>query len=165
MNQRSTIALLQNLYFSESKPAELRPIDLALLTYLVLRQTEDHFIFDSQLTLADRLGCKRDAIADSVKRLEGLGWIVVQRPWQFSTKTKRKTRVIGKTVDDRAKRSKPSRDAVDMARLAQQAGTARPRLLVVSDDASFSEAFSAIANTFPGHDKGAKPLKAVVSTR
>ena len=73
MNQRSTIALLQNLYFSESKPAELRPIDLALLTYLVLRQTEDHFIFDSQLTLADRLGCKRDAIADSVKRLEGLG--------------------------------------------------------------------------------------------
>jgi hypothetical protein len=55
MNQKSTITLLQSLYSSESKPPELRPVDVALLTYLVLRQTEDHFVYDSQLTLANRL--------------------------------------------------------------------------------------------------------------
>jgi hypothetical protein len=127
MNQKNTITTLHDLYFSENKPADLKPIDLALLTYLVLRQTEDHFIHDSQLTLANRLGCKSDAIAGSVKRLEGPGWVVVERPWQFSAKTKKKTRVIGRTVGlainwdklpkpgDRAKRSKPSPDAVNMA--------------------------------------------------
>lgn len=127
MNQSNTITTLHNLFFSESKPAELKPIDLALLVYLILRQSADHFIYDSQLTLAIRLGCSRDAIADSISRLEKIKWLIVERPWQFSAKTKRKTRVIGRTVglainldklpsaDDRAKRSKPSRDAVHMA--------------------------------------------------
>ena len=64
----------------------------------ILRQTEDHFISDSQLTLANRLGCERKAIAESIKRLNDLGWIVSKAQWQWSEKTKRKTRSIGKTV-------------------------------------------------------------------
>jgi hypothetical protein len=40
MNQRQIVGMLQNLLFSENKAAELRPIDIALLTYLILRQTD-----------------------------------------------------------------------------------------------------------------------------
>lgn len=124
---RHTVALLQNLFFSENKPAELRPLDLALLTYLILRQTEDHSIFDSKLTLANRLGCERKAIADSIKRLNRLGWIVSRAPLQWSPNTKRRTRSIGKTVAlslnlaklpksaDKAKHSQPSPEAVTLA--------------------------------------------------
>ncbi len=127
MNQSSIITTLQNLFFSESKPAELRPVDIALLTYLILRQTEDHYIFDSQLTLANRLGCERRAIADSIKRLANLEWIVTKNPWQYSDKTKRKTRFAGATIglsvnpaklpqmDDRTKHALPSAEAKSLA--------------------------------------------------
>src|ERR1039457_5278855 len=94
---RKIVARLENLLFSENKPPELRPVDIALLTYLIVRQTEDHFINDGQLTLASRLGCKRKAIADSIKRLNGLGWITSKAHWQWSDKTKRKTKSIGTT--------------------------------------------------------------------
>jgi hypothetical protein len=121
------VAQLQNLYFNEKKPAELRPVDLALLTYLILRQTEDHFITDSQLTLAQRLGCERRTIADSISRLSEIGWIVSRAPYQWSRTTKRKTRRIGGTIGlsinldklpkarDRAKHAVPSQDAIDIA--------------------------------------------------
>lgn len=123
MNQKSTITVLQNLFFSEGKPAELRPVDVALLTYLILRQTEDHYIFDSQLTLANRLGCERKTIGDSIKRLAALEWILIKNPFQWSDKTKRKTRFAGATIglsvnlaklpqlDDRVKHSQPSAEA------------------------------------------------------
>lgn len=127
-NQKAHIvARLQNLYFSENKPTELTPLDILLLTYLILRQTEDHFVYDSQLTLAERLGCERKAVAKSIKRLSGLGWIVSKASWQWSEKTKRKTRSIGKTValsvnldklpqaKDKTKRSPPSPEAVSLA--------------------------------------------------
>lgn len=127
MNQNETVKLLQNLLFSENKPEQLRPLDIALLTYLIVRQTEDHFIHDSQLTLANRLGCERKAIADSIKRLDALGWIVSKKSWQWNEKTQRKTRSIGKTVAlsvnvaklpqalDRSKHSGPSPEAVRLA--------------------------------------------------
>jgi hypothetical protein len=70
MNHKSTITMLQNLFFSETKPAELKPVDLSLLTYLILRRAEDHYIHDSQLTLANRLGCERQAIRDGIGRLD-----------------------------------------------------------------------------------------------
>jgi len=125
MNHKLTITLLQNLHFSEDKPDALKPIDLSLLTYLILRQTEDHFIYDSQLTLAERLGCKRDAIAASIEPLEALGWIVCMRPFDWNPKTRRKTRTIGGTVGagrqpgkiakERFKHSQPSPDALELA--------------------------------------------------
>ena len=102
-------------------------MDLALLAYLLLRQTEDHFINDSQLTLAQRLGCERRTIADSIKRLSELGWIVNKPSYQWNEKTQRKTRSIGKTAGlainleklpkpvDKAKHASPSRDAVNLA--------------------------------------------------
>lgn len=122
------VADLQNLFFSENKPPQLRPVDIALLTYLILRQTEDHFIFDSHLTLANRLGCERRTIADSIKRLSGMGWIKTEEPWQWNENTKRKTRSIGKTVglsvnmaelpqtEDKTKHSGPSPCAIDLAK-------------------------------------------------
>lgn len=127
MNHKNTIITLQDLLFSENKPDELKPVDIALITYLLLRQTEDHFIFDSQLTLANRLGCERKTIGDSVKRLEALKWITTNEPWQWNPTTKRKTRRMGSTVGlavnldklpqamDRTKHSKPSPEAVRLA--------------------------------------------------
>lgn len=127
MNQKETVKVLQNLLFSEPKPAKLRPVDIALISYLILRQTEDHYIFDSHLTLADRLGCERRTIADSITRLSAMGWITTRKPCQWNEKTKRKTRAIGKTVGlsvvldklpqagDKPKRSRPSPEAVSLA--------------------------------------------------
>ena len=127
MNDTNTISILQNLFFSENKHADLKPIDLSLLSYLILRQSEDHFVYDSQLTMANRLGCERKAIGESIKRLDALGWITTKEPWQWNEKTKKKTRRMGATVglvvnlgklpqaDDRAKHSRPSPDAVKLA--------------------------------------------------
>ena len=127
MNHKTTIERLQNLFFSENKPAGLKPIDLSLLVYLLLRQSEDHFVYDSQLTLANRLGCERKAIGDSIKRLDALGWITTKEPWQWNEKTKKKTRRMGATVglavnlgklptsEDKARHSRPSPDAVKLA--------------------------------------------------
>lgn len=118
---------LRNLYFSESKPEELQPIDVALLTYLLLRETEDHFITDSQETLAARLGCERGAIRRSLDRLEKLRWVTVKKSFDWNDKTRRKTRGIfgssGLSVNleklpklaDRATRNEPSPDAIDLA--------------------------------------------------
>lgn len=118
---------LRDLYFAESKPDELNPGDMALLTYLMLRESEDYFCRDSQETLAARLGCERGAIKRSIDRLEKLGWLSVQRQFDWNEKTRRKTRGIfassGLSVNmerlptsaDRATRNKPSTDAIDLA--------------------------------------------------
>jgi hypothetical protein len=122
------VTRLQNLYFSENKPPQLRPVDIALVSYLVHRQTEDHYIFDSYLTLADRLGCERRTIADSVTRLSAMGWITTRKAWQWNETTKQKTRTIGKTTGlsvvldklpqakDKAKHSPPSQYAINLAK-------------------------------------------------
>jgi hypothetical protein len=130
----SMLSTLQNLYFSENKPAELTPLDIALTSYLILRQTEDHFIFDSQDTLATRLGCERKSIARSLHRLEGFKWITIKRRTEFNPVTKR--RGIDKTAgisinlhtlpQDRAKRTAPSPTALafaeDYVQALRQAG-------------------------------------------
>ena len=85
---------LYDLYFSEKKPAELLPIDLALLSYLILRQTETHFIHDSQDTLAVRLACNRKTISRAIERLEQLKLISVKRDFEWNPKTHRKTRTM-----------------------------------------------------------------------
>jgi DNA-binding MarR family transcriptional regulator len=77
---------LRSLYFAESKPKKLTPTDLALLTYLLLRETEDHFIYDSQETLGARLGCDRRTVSASIKRLKKLGWVTVEQKWDWNPK-------------------------------------------------------------------------------
>jgi len=119
-----TLTTLHNLYFSESKPEELQPLDLALTTYLVLRQTDDHFIYDSQDTLAERLGCERKAVARSIDRLVQAGWITTKQPLHFNEKTKRTTRALARTVGL----------AVDPDRLPQYEDRAT-RPSVISDNA------------------------------
>lgn len=126
--QANTLTILHNLYFSENKPETLQPLDLALATYLLLRQTEDHFIWDSQDTLATRLGCDRGTIKRAIDRLVAAGWVLTKAQTRFSEKTKRTTRAMGKTVglainldglpdyDDRATRPAVSEDAKELAR-------------------------------------------------
>jgi hypothetical protein len=123
---------LRDLYFSESKPKDITPVDVALLTYLILRETEDHFITDSQETLGERLGCDRRTIARSLDRLEKLGWVTVEEKHDWNPKTHRKTRAqfapSGLSVNldrlpttaERAGRNKPSEEAKDLA--AQHTG-------------------------------------------
>jgi Helix-turn-helix domain len=122
-----TLTRLHDLYFSETKPKKLKPIDLALLTYLILRGTDDHFIYDSQETLAARLGCTRNTIGTSIKRLQSLKWITVQRPTNWNEKMRRRSKAIyvplglSANIDqlpvsaDRADRSAISEDARELA--------------------------------------------------
>lgn len=70
-----TVETLQRLLFSEEKPASLTPVDIAILTYLVLRRSLDHEIIDSEGTLALRLGCERKTIGESIARLKKIEWI------------------------------------------------------------------------------------------
>jgi DNA-binding MarR family transcriptional regulator len=119
------IQRLHNLYFSENKPKKITPTDVALVTYLLLRQSEDHFIRDTQETLGARLGCDRRTIARSIKRLKELGWLIVEQPWEFNPTNHRKTRTmyapLGLSVNldklpiDRARRSAPGEEAKDLA--------------------------------------------------
>ena len=124
------LTTLHNLYFSENKPQQLQPVDIALATYLILRQTDDHFIYDSQDTLATRMGCERKAVARSISRLKTAGWVTTSVPYQWNEKTKKKTRVLARTVglsisvgklpqqSDRAKRtSAPSVHAKALAKM------------------------------------------------
>jgi DNA-binding Lrp family transcriptional regulator len=118
------LATLRSLYFSESKPESLQPLDVALVTYLILRQSDDHYIRDSQDTLAERLGCERKAIRRSIDRLEKLGWITTDVPYQWSGNTRKKTRVLAKTIGL----------SVNLAKLPQYEDRAT-RSAVISDEA------------------------------
>lgn len=74
-----TIDVLQRLFFSESKPAHLIPIDLNVMAYLILRRCEDHEITDSYLTIAQRVCADPRSIPRSLERLKKLDWIAVRR--------------------------------------------------------------------------------------
>lgn len=77
LSDHAMIDVLQRLHFSESKPSYLLPLDISLLTYLVLRRSIDHEISDSAGTLAHRLCVERQAIGESLDRLQQHGWITV----------------------------------------------------------------------------------------
>jgi hypothetical protein len=72
-----TVDVLQRLLFNESKPTQLLPIDIAVMSYFILRRCVDHSISDSQGTIARRVCAERQAVAESLKRLERVGWITV----------------------------------------------------------------------------------------
>jgi DNA-binding MarR family transcriptional regulator len=72
-----TVDVLQRLFFSETKPKNLKPIDISILGYLILRRCADHEIVDSHLTVAERVCSDRQTVARSLDRLEKLGWITV----------------------------------------------------------------------------------------
>lgn len=73
----TTTEVFRKLFFSEDKPKALKPIDLSILAYLILRRSEDHEIFDSFLTIAERVCSDRQTVARSLQRLEKLKWITV----------------------------------------------------------------------------------------
>jgi hypothetical protein len=62
--------------YSENKPAELRPVDIALLTYLILRQTEDHYINDSQPNFTHPSTLTTSLITIIALRTSGIGLTV-----------------------------------------------------------------------------------------
>jgi hypothetical protein len=79
VDDSATLMALRHLLLSEDKPPSLQPIDILLAAYLCVRKTEDHAIYDSHATLAERLGCERQYIADSITRLAKLDWITVTK--------------------------------------------------------------------------------------
>jgi hypothetical protein len=74
-----TVTTIRDLLSNESKPAELQPVDLLYLAYLMLRKAEDHHITDSNDTLAKRFNCDQKTIVRSRKRLVDAGYIAVER--------------------------------------------------------------------------------------
>jgi hypothetical protein len=79
-----TLDTLRNLFFSEDKPDTLQSIDVAVVAYLILRKCEDHEVYDSYRTIAERVNCERQAVSDSIARLKNCDWITVakRRPGQ-----------------------------------------------------------------------------------
>lgn len=71
------IDILQRMFFSETKPKILLPVDLAVATYLVLRRCVDHAIHDSHQTIAERVCVERKTIPESLDRLRRAGWITI----------------------------------------------------------------------------------------
>lgn len=69
------IDVLQRMLFSETKPSKVRPIDLSVMTYLLMRRCADHSIFDSHQTIAERVCAERKAVRESLARLDDVGWI------------------------------------------------------------------------------------------
>jgi hypothetical protein len=82
-----TLDMLQQLFFSESKPKNLRPVDVSIMAYLTLRRCADHHIVDSYLTIADRVCSDRQTVARSLDRLDKLGWITVAGRGRGLTRT------------------------------------------------------------------------------
>jgi hypothetical protein len=78
------------------------------------------------------LGCKREAIADSIKRLDNIEWITTNRQLKWNPRTHKRTRTIAKTLglavnpdklprsEDKVRHSRPSTDAKWLA--AQHTG-------------------------------------------
>jgi hypothetical protein len=69
-----TIDVLKKLFFSDDKPSTIAPVDMGVLAYLILRRSVDHEVYDSYLTIAERLGTDRKTVARSLERLDKLGW-------------------------------------------------------------------------------------------
>jgi hypothetical protein len=75
LDNHAAIEILQRLFFSEAKPSILRPVDLSVMAYLLLRRCADHAIFDSYQTIAERVCVERKAVQESLSRLQRVGWI------------------------------------------------------------------------------------------
>jgi hypothetical protein len=69
LTDRITVQTLRDFLSDENKPADLGPVDLLQMVYLMLRKAEDGGIVDSQQTLARRLGCSVKTIGRSQKLL------------------------------------------------------------------------------------------------
>lgn len=86
LTDRALIETIRHLYFSEGKPTQITPVDISILTYLILRRSEDHEIFDSQETIAGRIGCERKTVGESLERLKRMEWISIGGRGQGRTK-------------------------------------------------------------------------------
>jgi hypothetical protein len=71
------IDILQRMFYSEAKPSNLLPVDLSVMTYLLLRRCTDHAIFDSYQTIAERVCVERKTVPESLDRLQRAGWIAL----------------------------------------------------------------------------------------
>jgi hypothetical protein len=70
-----TVAILRD-FLAADKPADATPLDILQTVYLLVRKAGDHDIYDSQQTLASRLGVDLTTVNRSQKRLASpLDWI------------------------------------------------------------------------------------------
>ena len=71
------IDIMQRMFFSEAKPSHLLPVDFSVMSYLLLRRSVDHAIFDSHQTIAERVCVERKTVPESLDRLQRAGWITL----------------------------------------------------------------------------------------
>jgi len=81
---------IRNLLLNDHKPADLKPIDLLIVAYLLSRHAEEREVIDSWDTIATRLHCNRKTVGESIKRLESLGWITRSDRYAYDKEQKRR---------------------------------------------------------------------------
>jgi len=79
--------VLERLFWSRSKPRYITPTDLSVAAYIVSRRVFDHELYDSALTIAERLGIDDpETVGESLTRLENAGWISCRNRGRGRTK-------------------------------------------------------------------------------
>jgi len=74
-----TLELIRGLYMSDKAKDDVRGVDLAVLTYLLLHVKGKVRVFhEAKGTIAKRLGISLDTLARSLKRLVAAGHVIVK---------------------------------------------------------------------------------------
>jgi hypothetical protein len=76
INDSTTVAALRS-FIAAPKPPELLPEDILQVIWAILHKAEDHYVYPSQLTLAQAFNCSINGISRGQKRLATLGWLSV----------------------------------------------------------------------------------------
>jgi hypothetical protein len=117
--------LLRDLWAMDK--SELRPLETAILAYLITHKAHDHEVFPSQQTIADRLGCYPQAVKHSLANLKERGFLLKRSRQLFNDETKRRGMSLssGLTVNlakiparpEAKQRAMPSADALEFANI------------------------------------------------
>ena len=118
-----TMELLHDLWAMDK--SELRPIDVAILAYLITHKAHDHEMYPSQQTIANGVGCSLNTVTTSLQCLKEGAFLVKRSRQLFNEETKRRgvnlssgLMVNLSRIPARAKaRAQPSSDALEFARL------------------------------------------------
>lgn len=79
MKDEQLTNVLRRLVSSENLPRNCKPIDLLLVSRLLLQKADEKDVFVSRATMAENLACGERTIYDSQQRLLKLGWITLKK--------------------------------------------------------------------------------------
>ena len=78
MKDEQLTNVLRKLVSSHELPKDCKPLDLLLVTKLLLQNADERDVYTSRITLALSLGCTEGTIDASIDRLQKFGWLVVR---------------------------------------------------------------------------------------